>query len=123
MKETSLHEKDQVQNVKQVQQESQVKFIGGITVKKGMTLWELNRVTGDIQKAKFESLPAQYRAPADKNGNILQRFNNVIKNPTHVAKVIVNENCTYCYALRIESAVKKFGLKVKIVKGKNQKAP
>jgi hypothetical protein len=54
MNEIQFHNPDQVQNVRQKQQESKEKIIGRILPKKGHTLWEINMREETITKAEFK---------------------------------------------------------------------
>lgn len=107
MNELKQHSTDQIQNVRQVEVEKKLAYMGSHKMHKGQKMWEFNRATGEIRIAEMEEMPI----------NVLEKTQSGLPAGPK-KKLIVNENCTYVPALNIENAVKKLGLKVKIVKNK-----
>jgi hypothetical protein len=107
MKETKEIEKDQVVIEKQAEVEKKLQYLGSHKMRNGQKMWEFNKATGEIKIAEMEELPVN---PYKKTKN------NLPEGPRK--KIITNENCVYVPAINIENAVRKLGLKVKIVKGK-----
>lgn len=89
MKETQSINKDQVNIVKQVQLKKET-HIGTICPQPGHTIFEFNKVTKEIRKAKFENAAYQF-----------------LKNSVHNKRVNVKENCYYLSSLNEKNAVKK----------------
>lgn len=107
MKEVKEQEQDQVVNVKQVEVEKKLKYVGSLKPKKGQKIWEFNHKTGEIKIAEMEEMPIN---PFKKGRSGLP------EGPRK--KLVINENCVYVPEINIQNAVKKLGLKVNIVKNK-----
>lgn len=102
MKETTTILKDKIENVRQVEIEKQLVLTGKYIPQKGHTLFEVNKVTGEVVKASFEDVKAvDY---ISKKGPFRQ---------ITTKKVIVRENCTYISALNIKNCFKKLGFVIK----------
>lgn len=108
MKETQLHQPDQVAEVRQVQHKKQDNFIGSMIPGDGHKLFEFNKKTYTLQivqkeelekkVARFPSKRAKSNIPAliENSGIRAQNLNFKTK-----------ENCLYLYALNFKSAAKK----------------
>lgn len=105
-----IHNPDEVKEVRQAGVEKKITHIGYLKPHKGHKIWEFNTKTGHIAIAEMESVPHN---PFTKGRSGLP------EGPKK--KLITKENCVYVSAMNIENAVKKFGLKVKVVKTKAKK--
>ena len=122
MKEAKIKQKENVENVREAEVKTQVKLSGNMKLHKGHTIWEFNTVTYEIQKAEIEKVP--FKVMDQKTKERLSRFTKlgqIALAPKHVGKVIEKENCVYVKALKIEGALKKLGIPVKMRKIKKQK--
>lgn len=99
--------KDEVKEVRQAAETIELKKLGSLKTKKGHKLWEFNGKTGEIKIAVTEEVP---------HNPFAKSVNGFTEGPKK--KIVVNPDCVYVSALNIENAVKKLGLKVKIVKNK-----
>lgn len=89
---------DQIEIVKQQQAKTEEKFVKRFRPHPGHIMFELNKETGEIAPAVFESLPISYEK--------------AIKNDlSNNKKIVMNPNCIYVSALNIKNALKKLGLK------------
>lgn len=120
MKETDLRDKDNVENI-QEQKDSPQKLQGKIRLKKGHTIFELNRKTGEIKPAEYEPIPASFMHEARKESLKHFGLRGIEANPKTKGKVIIKEHCSYVPALNIQNAVRKLGIKVKLVKTKKKR--
>jgi hypothetical protein len=97
MKESLQHNQDEVAIVKQVQQKKKREHVGQIIPHEGHSIFEFNKVTYELRKAKFEY------------GSIMMTGNSkgVTTTRTGGKTVIVKENCYYLSSLNVKNAVKK----------------
>lgn len=102
MKETQSIPKDKIENVRQVEVQKQLQLHNRFIPQKGHTLFEVNKVTGEVVKAEFEEVKD---APFNANKN---PFRQVTK-----MRVIRKENCIYISALNIKNCFKKLGFVIK----------
>lgn len=102
MKETNTIPKEDIQNIKPVEQKKQLKLIKKFKPQKGHTLFEVNKVTGQVVKAKFE---------IEKIISFDKAKSGVVPSPNK--KVIMRENCIYISALNIKNCFKKLGFVIK----------
>lgn len=93
MKEIQPRDKDKIVLSKQAEQQKEVKLIGRIRPRKGHTLFEVNRFTGEIKKAKFESQTIT-----------LEQAKN--KNLCPSKKVLINKDCVYISSLNTNNVKK-----------------
>lgn len=95
MKESEKIIEDKIENVKQVQIEKETQLIGSVkNLKKGLTLFEINRETLEVNPAEFEK-------------TLVVDFN-AIGNQTPTKKVVTKEGCFYSLALNKKNALKKY---------------
>jgi hypothetical protein len=81
------------ENVQHVQAAKREEFRGSFKPKPGHKLFKYNHLTKEIDEAKYELLPADF------------------KNPKKVKKkVVMEEGCSYISALNKKNALKKLGL-------------
>lgn len=102
MKETYTIPQDQIQNIKPVEVKTGLKLIKKFKPQKGHTLFEINKATGQVVKAKFE---------VEKTISLEKAQTPIKSAPSK--KVIMNENCIYISALNIKSCFKKLGFVIK----------
>jgi|GEM_PF-4575237 len=105
-----IYDADEVKEVRQAELEKKITHVGYLKPHKGHKIWEFNTKTGDIRIAEMEDVPHN---PFNKAKSGLP------EGPKK--KLMTKENCVYVSALNIENAVKKIGLKVKVVKVKTKK--
>jgi len=112
MKITDKPIKDEVVNVKSVQQETSLQLDNRFIMHKGHTLFEINTKTLEVKPAEFEVLPAQFKQPiVDYKGkHILRRFGDIQRNAVSVKKVVKKENCIYVPGLNKENVMRKLGI-------------
>lgn len=87
--------KEEIKEVREIQQESKQEYIGSITPHKGHTLFEINLDTKGICEATFEEQEVEF----NPNGGVIGSTRK---------KVVMNPNCIYISALNKNNAVKKF---------------
>ena len=85
--------KDKLSVVVKKQQEAQLKFIERIKPHRGHTLFELNKSTKEIKKAKFEQQDIHFNAD--------------VKRAKKRRVLIANDDCFYVSALNLKNAQKK----------------
>lgn len=83
-----LKEQDRLQAIQQIPDESQ-RLIDSVVPYRGHTLFEINCTTGQINKAEFEEINANFSGEVRK-------------------KIIINPNCLYISCLNKKSAKKKY---------------
>lgn len=101
MKETDNIQKDQIENVKQVEVQKQLQLHDRRIPKKGHTLFEINKITGQVVKAELVELK---EVPFEKAKRL---------QPIATHKVIMKENCFYVSALNIKNLFRKLGFVIK----------
>lgn len=94
MKELKINIKEKTELRAEAKQESKQKYLGTILPKKGHTLFEVNTITGEIKKAKYEKTDIDFEKA--KEGIIVKK-----------RKVIIKPNCIYVSALNIKNVIKK----------------
>lgn len=95
MKETGKIIEDKVENVKQVAVHTETQFIGSVkNLKRGMTLFEINRETLEVVPAEFEK-------------TLVVDFN-AIDGQKRTKKVVTKEGHFYSLALNKANALKKY---------------
>jgi len=104
MKETESIAKDKIENVRQVEQKKGLKLIKKFKPQKGHTLFEVNKVTGQVVKADFE---------IDNTLSFEKAKGAGLKDVVPPKKVIMRENCIYISALNIKNCFKKLGFVIK----------
>lgn len=95
MKETQLHNPDEVVNVRQREVKRQKKHIGRLVPGDGHKLYELNLETMLMREVVAEKKDASYTL-AHKGQNAAGK------------KIDIKENCIYTCALNDKNAIKKF---------------
>jgi len=89
MKEIKELHQDKIAIVKQAEQRKENKLVGRLKPCKGHTVYEVNRSTGIVSKAKYEEQIATYRGAKPSK------------------KIMVNKNCIYVPALNLKNLMKK----------------
>lgn len=102
MKETNSIPKDRIENVKQVEVQKQLKLIKKFKPQKGHTLFEVNKVTGEVVKAEFEI----------EKGIVFDKAKQ-LNAAVPAKKVIMKLDCIYISALNIKNCFKKLGFVIK----------
>jgi len=107
-------EKDQVAEVKQVQQELKKEYVRSITPKRGHTLFEINLKDRTIVPAEFEEQDVEFNEVVKTSkGLAVQTYKDgrkkiILDKPTtHSKKLIRKENCIYISALNRKNVLKK----------------
>ena len=107
-------EKDQVAEVKQVQQELKKEHVGTITPKRGHTLFEINLKERTIVPAEFEEQNVSFVAKTEKPKGlgVLTRTDGtkkvvLDKKPTYSKVLIRKKDCIYISALNKKNVLKK----------------
>lgn len=99
-----INEPDKIEiNVEQ-QQKKEIKLIGNQRKINGLTLWEFNHKTKELQKAKYSKVDIELRSLSTRAEDLVNRH-----------KVVVNENCLYFQALNEKNAIKKINKKLKTI--------
>lgn len=94
MKETQQHNSDVIQIVNQVQQKIKKLLLGSIIPHKGHILYEFDKSTYKLVKAKYNQTNAN--------------FCDILKSNKPIKKeVIIKENCFYISSLNVKNASKK----------------
>lgn len=96
MKETQLHNPDEIVNVRQREVKRQNKHMGRLVPGDGHKLWELNLSTMILTEIDPAKTDAAYMAAMRGHGGIANK------------KVNMRENCIYTCALNEKNAIKKF---------------
>jgi hypothetical protein len=105
MKEIQDFNQDKIEVQIEQQQKKEIKLIGKQRKIPGLTLWEYNTKTFDLDKAKYSKVDLHLKSLSNKPQELESRH-----------KVIANEGCLYFQALNLKNAerkVKKAGLKLK----------
>jgi hypothetical protein len=105
MKEVQDFNQDKIEVQIEQQQKKEIKLIGKQRKIPGLTLWEYNTKTFDLDKAKYSKVDLHLKSLSSAEAALESRH-----------KVIVNEACIYFQALNEKNAerkVKKAGLKLK----------
>lgn len=102
MKETENLKEDKIEIVKEAELKSELKLIGSFKPKKGHTLFEVNKLTGEVKKAEFE---VDTTIHFDKAKNVKQTGTR--------SEVITKDNCSYHTALNVQNLFRKLGFVVK----------
>jgi hypothetical protein len=87
---------DKIEIQEEQQQKKEIKLIGQQRKIKGLTLWEFNAKTKELQKAKYQKVDVSIKSLSSATGDV--NFNH---------KVVTNENCLYFQALNEKVARKK----------------
>jgi hypothetical protein len=96
--ETKTYISDQTELVKLTQARAEEKFVKRFKPHTGHTMFEINKVTGDVCVAEFENKALSF----DK------ALNNDVSGSK---KIIMKPDCIYVSALNIKNALKKMGIK------------
>lgn len=94
---TKLKEKQQLEAIIKQKKQVEHELITSYNPRKGHTLFEINKVTLEIKKAKFI-----------ENKTVSWYIAKKIEKGEHVDEVLINNNCVYISALNAKVAMKRY---------------